>query len=47
VPKEMKLPISVVTQETLDDAVKKTEVGSVVNVEYSQKEVIDFLAKAK
>jgi ribose transport system substrate-binding protein len=47
VPKDMKLPISVVTQETLDDAVKNTEVGSVVNVEYSQKEVIDFIAKAK
>ena len=47
VPKEMKLPISVVTQDTLDAALKATEPGSVVNVEYSQKEVIDFIAKAK
>ncbi len=47
VPKDMKLPISVVTQDTLDAALKATEVGSVVNVEYSQKEVIDFIAKAK
>ena len=46
-PKEMKLPISVVTQDTLDKALKETEVGSVVNVEYSQKEVMDYLAKAK
>lgn len=47
VPKEMKLPISVVTQETLDDALKNTEVGGVVNVEYSQKEVVEFISKAK
>ena len=47
VPKEMKLPISVVTQDTLDASLKATEPGSVVNVEYSQKEVIDFIAKAK
>ena len=46
-PKDMKLPIVVVTQDTLDKAVKETEVGSVVNVEYSQKEVMDYLAKAK
>jgi ribose transport system substrate-binding protein len=47
VPKEMKLPISVVTQDTLDASLKATEPGGVVNVEYSQKEVIDFIAKAK
>ena len=47
VPKDMKLPLSVVTQKTLDEALKNTEVGSVVNVEYSQKEVVDFLAKLK
>lgn len=47
VPKELKLPISIVTPETLDASLKATEVGSVVNVEYSQKEVIAFLAKAK
>jgi ribose transport system substrate-binding protein len=47
VPKEMKLPLSVVTQDTLDASLKATEVGSVVNVEYSQAEVVDYLAKAK
>jgi ribose transport system substrate-binding protein len=47
VPKDMKLPISVVTQDTLDASLKSTEPGSVVNVEYSQKEVIDFIANAK
>jgi ribose transport system substrate-binding protein len=47
VPKDMNLPISVVTQDTLDASLKATEPGSVVNVEYSQKEVIDFIAKAK
>lgn len=47
VPKEMKLPISVVTQDTLDASLKATEPGSVVNVEYTQKEVIDFIAKLK
>jgi ribose transport system substrate-binding protein len=47
VPKEMNLPISVVTQDTLDASLKSTEPGSVVNVEYTQKEVIDFIAKLK
>jgi ribose transport system substrate-binding protein len=47
VPKEMRLPISVVTQETLEASLKATEPGGVVNVEYNQKEVIDFIAKAK
>ena len=47
VAKDLKLPISVVTQDSLDEAVKNTEPGSVVNVEYSQKEVVDFIAKAK
>jgi len=47
VAKDLKLPISVVTQDTLDEAVKNTEPGSVVNVEYSQKEVVDFIAKSK
>ncbi len=47
VPKEMNLPISVVTQDTLDASLKATEPGSVVNVEYTQKEVIDFIAKLK
>jgi len=47
VPKEMLLPLSVVTQATLDTSLKNTEPGGVVNVEYSQKEVTDFLAKTK
>lgn len=47
VPKEMKLPISVVTQATLDSSLKATEPGGVVNVEYTQKEVVDFIAKLK
>ncbi|MDH5708271.1 MAG: ABC transporter substrate-binding protein [Hylemonella sp.] len=47
VPKEMKLPLSVVTQKTLDESLKNTEPGGVVNVEYSQQEVIQFLAKLK
>ena len=47
VPKDLKLPISVVTQDTLDAALKATEPGSVVNVEYSQKDVVDFLANVK
>jgi len=47
VPKDMKLPLSVVTQQTLDESLKNTEPGGVVNVEYSQKEVMDFLAKLK
>jgi len=46
-PKDMQLPISSVSQQTLDAAFKATEPGGVVNVEYSQKEVIDFLAKQK
>jgi ribose transport system substrate-binding protein len=45
VPKEMLLPLSVVTQATLDQSLKATEPGGVVNVEYSQKEVVDFIAK--
>lgn len=47
VPQDMKLPLSVVTQQTLDESLKNTEPGGVVNVEYSQKEVMDFLAKLK
>ncbi|MBS1230680.1 MAG: putative simple sugar transport system substrate-binding protein [Proteobacteria bacterium] len=47
VPKDMKLPLTVVTQNTLDEALKNTEPGGVVNMEYSQKDVVDFLAKLK
>ncbi len=45
VPKDMELPITVVTQETLDASLKATEPGGVVNVEYTQKEVADFIGK--
>jgi ribose transport system substrate-binding protein len=47
VPKEMTLPITVITDKNLEAALKATEPGGVANVEYSQKEVIDFIAKAK
>ncbi|WP_409970386.1 ABC transporter substrate-binding protein [Piscinibacter sp.] len=47
VPKDMLLPLSTVTQATLDAALKDTEPGGVVNVEYSQKEVIAFIDKSK
>ena len=47
VPKDMKLPLSVVTQKTLDEALKNTEAGGVDNLEYSQKDVVDFLARLK
>jgi ribose transport system substrate-binding protein len=47
VPKDMTLPITVITQKTLDEALKSTEPGGVTNVDYSQKDVIDFIAKAK
>ncbi|MDQ0471956.1 ABC transporter substrate-binding protein [Labrys wisconsinensis] len=46
-PQDMTLPILVVTQDSLEDDLKRTDKGSVTNKEYSQKEVIDFLAKAK
>ena len=46
VPKDMLLPLSTVTQETLEQSLKATEPGGVVNVEYSQKEVVDFISKA-
>lgn len=47
VPKQLSLPISVVTQDTLDASLKATEPGGVFNVEYSQKDVTGFIAQAK
>ena len=47
VPKDLSLPILSITQEQLAGALKTTEVGGVYNTEYSQKEVIDAIAKAK
>ena len=47
VPKEMTLPITVVTQKTLEDDLKRTDAGGVTNVDYSQADVIDFIAKIK
>ena len=45
-PKDLTLPITVVTQDTLDAQLKNTEKGGVTNVEYSQADVADLLAKA-
>ena len=47
VPKDLSLPILSITQEQLAGALKTTEVGGVYNTEYSQKDVIDAIAKAK
>ena len=46
VPKEIELPRTIVTQETLEASLKATEPGGVVNVEYTQQEVIDLIGKA-
>jgi ribose transport system substrate-binding protein len=46
IPKEIELPITVVTQDTLDEQLKNTEKGGVTNVLYSEKDVTDLLAKA-
>ncbi|MDX7951217.1 ABC transporter substrate-binding protein [Lichenihabitans sp. Uapishka_5] len=45
-PKDMLLPITVVTQDTLDAQLKNTEKGGVTNVLYADKDVTDILAKA-
>ena len=45
-PKDMVLPIVIVTQDTLDEQLKNTEKGGVTNVLYSDKDVSDLLAKA-
>jgi ribose transport system substrate-binding protein len=47
VPKQLTLPLLVIEQKDLDGAVKTTEKGGVANVEYTQQQVIDFLAKTK
>ena len=47
VPKDMMLPITVVTQKTLEDDLKRTDAGGVTNVDYSQADVLDFVAKLK
>jgi len=47
VPKDLSLPILTITQEQLAGALKSTEVGGVFNAEYSQKDVMDAIAKAK
>jgi ribose transport system substrate-binding protein len=47
VPKDMTLPLVVVTQADLEQNLKRTESGGVTNVEYSQKEVTDFIGKTK
>ena len=45
IPKELTLPITEVTQATLDDQLKHTEQGGVTNVDYSQADVAAMLAK--
>jgi ribose transport system substrate-binding protein len=47
VPKDMTLPILVVTQQDLEAKLAATDKGGVTNQEYTQAEVIDFIAKAK
>lgn len=47
VPKELSLPILSITQEQLPAALKSTEVGGVYNTEYTQKQVMEAIAKAK
>ncbi|MFO1149209.1 MAG: ABC transporter substrate-binding protein [Alsobacter sp.] len=46
VPKEMTLPILVVTQDDLEQKLKETDKGGVTNKEYTLDEVKDFIAKA-
>jgi ribose transport system substrate-binding protein len=45
VPKDMVLPLLVVTQDTLEARLKDTEKGGVTNKEYSLEEVKAFIAK--
>jgi ribose transport system substrate-binding protein len=47
VPKDMTLPILLVTQEDLEQKLKETDKGGVTNKEYTLDEVKDFIAKAK
>ena len=47
VPKKFTLPIAVIDDATLDDALKMTPKGGVTTIEYSQKDVIDFIAAHK
>ena len=46
IPKDLQLPITEVTQATLDEQLKATEQGGVTNVEYSEADVAGMLAKA-
>lgn len=45
-PHDMTLPITVVTQDDLEDQLKHTEKGSVTNVEYNEADVARVLADA-
>lgn len=47
VPKRFVLPITVVEQATLDENLKLTAPGGVTTINYSQQDVIDFIAKLK
>jgi ribose transport system substrate-binding protein len=46
VPKDMTLPLVIVTQQDLEEKLKATEKGGVTNQEYTLEEVKDFIAKA-
>lgn len=46
VPKDMLIPLVEVTQANLDEMLKKTEQGSVTNVEYSRDEVVKQIEAA-
>ena len=47
VPHRFVLPITVVEQATLDENLKLTAPGGVTTINYSQQDVIDFIAKLK
>ena len=47
VPKSFQLPIMVVEQSTLDEALKMTPPGGVATKNYTQPEVVDFIANLK
>ena len=47
VPKSLTLPIAVVEQATLDDALKVTPKGGVTTIDYSLQDVKNFIAKQK
>ena len=47
VPQDMTLPITVVTQDNLEEQIKHTEKGSVTNVNYSRQDVSNILSEGQ